>query len=146
MFLVVHTDAGKHLGNNYTPMLQEFSDPMFTRLFLLSEIDNFTAEEYEQYVNSLEDMGDYQNIINTAVEEAVLRGLEKGREEGRVEGRAEGRALGREEGRAEGLAEGLAEGEAAARLEDAHRFKELGVAVDIISQATGLSVETIEGL
>ena len=111
---------------------------MFTRLFLLSEIDNFTAEEYEQYVNSLEDMGDYQNIINTAVEEAVLRGLEKGREEGRVEGRAEGRALGREEGRAEG--------EAAARLEDARRFKELGVAVDIISQATGLSVETIEGL
>ena len=71
-------------------------------------------------------MGDYTNIINTAAEEAEIRG----------------RAIGREEGRAEGRAEG----EAAARLEDARRFKELGVAVDIISQATGLSVETIESL
>ena len=99
---------------------------MFTRLFLLSEIDKFTADEYKQYTKSLENMGDYTNIINTAAEEAEIRG----------------RAMGREEGRAEGLAEG----EAAARLEDARRFKELGVAVDIISQATGLSVETIEGL
>ena len=31
-------------------------------------------------------------------------------------------------------------------LEDARRFKELGVGADIISQATGLSVETIENL
>ena len=71
-------------------------------------------------------MGDYTNIINTAAEEAEIRG----------------RAIGREEGRAEGRAEG----EAAARLEDASRFKELGVAVDIISQATGLSIDTIESL
>ena len=99
---------------------------MFTRLFLLSEINKFTADEYKQYTKSLENMGDYTNIINTAAEEAEIRG----------------RAIGREEG----LAEGRAEGEAAARLEDARRFKELGVAVDIISQATGLSVETIESL
>ena len=99
---------------------------MFTRLFLLSEINKFTADEYKQCTKSLENMGDYTNIINTAAEEAEIRGRAIGREEGRVEGRAEG--------------------EAAARLEDAHRFKELGVAVDIISQATGLSVETIESL
>ena len=44
------------------------------------------------------------------------------------------RNLGRDEGREE------------AKLEDARRLKELGVGVDIISQATGLSVETIESL
>ena len=107
-----------------TPFKHSYS--MFTRLFLLSEINKFTADEYKQYTKSLENMGDYTNIINTAAEEAEIRG----------------RAIGREEG----LAEGRAEGEAAARLEDARRFKELGVAVDIISQATGLSVETIENL
>lgn len=64
---------------------KEFNDSLFTRLFMLSEIDNFTAEEYEQYVKSLENMGDYQNIINTAVEEAEKRGMEKGREEGNME-------------------------------------------------------------
>ena len=109
-----------------TEIPPEFSDPMFTRLFLLSEINKFTADEYKQYTKSLENMGDYTNIINTAAEEAEIRGRAIGREEGRTEGRAEG--------------------EAAARLEDARRFKELGVAVDIISQATGLSVETIESL
>ena len=39
-----------------------------------------------------------------------------------------------------------AEGRESAKLEDAAKFKALGVAVEIISQATGLSIETIEGL
>ena len=121
-----------------TEIPPEFSDPMFTRLFLLSEINKFTADEYKQYTKSLENMGDYTNIINTAAEEAEIRGRAIGREEGRAEGLSEGRA--------EGRAEGQKEGKEEARLEDARRFKELGVSVDIISQATGLSVETIESL
>ena len=63
----------------------EFADPMFRRLFLLAEINNFTPEEREQYYKSLESMGDYYNIINTTAEEAEKRGLERGREEGRNE-------------------------------------------------------------
>ena len=59
---------------------------MFTRLFLLSEINKFTAGEYKQYTKSLENMGDYTNIINTAAEEAEIRGRAIGREEGREEG------------------------------------------------------------
>ena len=64
---------------------KEFDNSLFRRLFMLAKIDNFTAEEYEQYKKSLENMGDYQNIINTAVEEAEMRGREKGREEARKE-------------------------------------------------------------
>ena len=37
-------------------------------------------------------MGDYDNIINTAVEEAEKRGREVGRAEGEAEGKAEGKA------------------------------------------------------
>ena len=81
---------------------KEFDDSLFRRLFMLAEINNFTAEEYEQYQKSLENMGDYQNIINTAVEEAEIRGraagLEQGREEGLEQGREEGCKQGREEG------------------------------------------------
>lgn len=54
----------------------------------------------------------------------------------REEGRAEGRAEGREEGREEGLRE--------ASLNNARNLKQLGVAIDVISQATGLSQEEIE--
>jgi len=108
----------------------EFADPMFRRLFLLAEINNFTPEEREQYYKSLESMGDYYNIINTTAEEAEKRGLERGREEGRVEGREEGREEGRNQ----------------TNLDNARNFKKLGVAIDIIAQATGLSADVIESL
>ncbi len=64
---------------------EKFDEPFFRRLFLLAEIGNFTAEEYEQYQKSLDNMGDYDNIINTAVEEAENRGRAEGRNEVRVE-------------------------------------------------------------
>ena len=61
---------------------------------ILAEIGNFTQEEMEEYENSLKNMSDYYNIIDSAEKrardegrlEGELRGLEKGREEGRVEG------------------------------------------------------------
>ena len=59
-----------------------FSEPKFKRLFILAEIGNFTAEEYRQYEQSIRNMSDYYNIIDTAAEEAEKRGLAKGREEG----------------------------------------------------------------
>ena len=46
--------------------------------------------------------------------------------------------MGREEGRAEGVHE--------AKLEAAKNFKSLGVSEEIISQATGLPIETIQNL
>ena len=49
---------------------------------------------------------------------------------------------GREEGRAEGKAEGRAEAEAKAqkeKIETARKLKELGIDINIISEATGLS-------
>ena len=60
--------------------------------------------------------------------------------------RKEGRALGLEEGREEGRAEGRAEGQIETRMEDARNFKRLGVAIDIICQATGLSPDVVEEL
>ena len=60
---------------------KEFSDPLFTRLFLLAEINNFTSDEYRQYKKSLENMSDWDNIINSTAELAEMRGRELGREE-----------------------------------------------------------------
>ena len=48
--------------------------------------------------------------------------------------------------RAEQIADARAEGREEAKLEDARRLKELGVTVEIISQATGLSIEIIDSL
>ena len=56
------------------------------------------------------------------------------------------RGEGRLEGHAEGLEEGRAEGRAESKLEDAKNLKCLGVSIDIIAKATGLSVEEIAKL
>ena len=60
---------------------KEFDDPVFSNLFLLAKINNFTSDELKQYQKSLENMGEFENIINSTEERA--------REAGRAEGRTE---------------------------------------------------------
>ena len=103
---------------------------MFTRLFMLSEIDNFTAEEYEQYVKSLENMGDYQNIINTAVEEAEKRGMEKGLEKGLEKGRKEGHE----------------EGSMEKSIEIAVKLMATGMSKEEAAAFVGISVEKLDAV
>ena len=95
-------------------------------MFVLAEIGNFTPEEMEEYENSLKNMSDYYNIIDSAEKRA--------RDEGRLEGELRGLEKGREEGREQ------------AKREDAIKLRELGVDFRIIAQATGLSVKDIEAL
>ena len=45
---------------------------------MLAEINNFTAEEYKQYQQSLENMGEFDNIIRTTEELAEKRGRAEG--------------------------------------------------------------------
>ena len=91
-----------------------FQSPEFRRLFILAEIGKFTAEEYKQYIKSLDEMSDYYNVIDTAVEEAEKRGRAEGREE--------------------------------AKMATAKNLKQLGVDVETIAKATGLSKDVIEKL
>ena len=58
----------------------------------------------------------------------------------REKSKAEGREEGREEGRKEGISKGIIQG----KIEDAINLSKLGVAIDIIIKATGLSEEVIK--
>ena len=73
---------------------------------------------------------------NTA--DAIAVNRREGREEGLEEGREEGLVEGLERGREEGLEEG--------RVEIAKNLKAAGISLDIVSQATGLSLEEIAEL
>ena len=68
------------------------------------------------------------------------------RGEARLEGRAEGREEGRAEGREEGRAEGRTEGKEEEKRLIAANMKSLGVDIQVIIKATGLSAEEIERL
>ena len=79
-------------------------------------------------------MGDYDNIINTAVEEAEKRGREVGRAEGEAKGKTEGRAEGKVEGKAEGKVEAIRTMIAA------------GIPVETVAAAFGMTVEECRNL
>ncbi|MEM7496221.1 MAG: PD-(D/E)XK nuclease family transposase, partial [Myxococcota bacterium] len=64
---------------------------------------------------------------------------DKGRKKGLAEGEKKGLKKGREEGREEGLAEGEKKGEHRKAVEIARAMRSLGVDVDVIARATGLS-------
>ena len=87
------------------------------------KLDSMTKDELTAYYRHLDNIVILRDNINTERED-----------------RAEGRAEGIEEGLNKGLAKGHKEGV----KESARNLKKLGVAIEVISQATGLSKEEIE--
>lgn len=91
---------------------------VFDRLFETAEIAKFTRTELREYWDSLKNFRDLYSVISTAENKGWKAGHEEGREEGRKE----------------------------ERIKNARRLKQLGIAPDVISQATGLSEAEIESL
>ena len=121
--------------HNMKDIPTEFSEPLFKRLFLLAEIGNFTTKELEQYYKSLNNMGDYYNIIHTAKEEAERIGRELGLQLGLEKGL--------EQGMKEGLEKGMKEGHSEAQFEIARKMLEAGIPVEQIAQFTNLTKEEL---
>ena len=96
----------------------ELQDEIFRRLFEACDIPRFSEEKRIKYDKDMYDERRYNGELSAARKE----GLKTGREEGREEGRRE------------------------ARLESALKLKELGVAVEIIAQATGLQPDELKDL
>ena len=127
---------------------------IFNKIFEVSELYNMDEDTRNKVIEKMTTERDLRNQMACARKEAIEEGLAEGRAEGRAiglaegraEGRAEGIAEGRAEGRVEGRVEGRAEGRAEANLESAAKLKNLGVAAETISKATGLSLEEIEHL
>lgn len=77
----------------------------------------------------------YRNLDNIVI---LKDNIATARGEGHLEGHAEGREEGLAEGRAEGRAEGV--------MKTARNLKQLGLSLDMIAQATGLSHRELESL
>lgn len=86
------------------------------------KLDSMTKDELAAYYRHLDNIVILRDNINTEREEGRAEGIEEGLNKGLVKGREE------------------------EKRENARNLKKLGVAVDIISQATGLPKEEIEKL
>ena len=101
---------------NYHPIWDDFD--ALEKILEKMKIAGFDKVKRMQYEKDMYDERRRNGEIEAAKEDGMKEGLEKGREEGREE----------------------------TKLENAKNLKALGVAVDIISKATGLPIETIEKL
>ena len=119
---------------------KEMDDAMLVQMFDAADLHGYKAKDKHNYKESVMNEFEYEETLKEYRQE----GLEEGREEGRQEGRQEGLAEGRQEGRQEGLAEGRQEGLIEGRRQSAASLKKLGVSPEIITEATGISLEEIE--
>ena len=115
-------------------MPEEYRGRDLDKLFRLCRFANMCKEEQTEYLAEYMARLDESSRLWTAIHQ------------GKAEGKAEGLAEGKAAGKAEGLAEGKAAGKAEAKLDDARNLKNLGVTPEIISKATGLSLEEISAL
>ena len=99
---------------------------IFGRLEKLASQANLTEEERWRLEEDWKNYNDFFNTLDFAKEEGRAEGLEKGR--------------------AEGLEKGLEKGRSEEKLEIAKNLKSMGLSLEAIKQATGLSTEEIEKL
>ncbi|QOG88772.1 PD-(D/E)XK nuclease family transposase [Flavobacterium columnare] len=95
-----------------------FKDEVFTQAFEKAELANLGQLDLDKYESSLKVYRDLKGVIDTAFDE----------------------------GKMEGLIEGEIKGEIKGKIETAKSLKKLGVSVEIITQATGLTKEEINKL
>ena len=107
---------------------------IFERLERIGSMANLTPKQRAQYEAEWKMYNDYYNTLDFAVEKGMKKGMEKGLQEGLQKG----------------LQKGKAEGKAEGRQEEKHsialNLKKLGVSIEQIAFATGLSIEEIEKL
>ena len=112
--------------------------------FTKSDKARYTYErrlDWERTINAIK-----YDAQKAGFTEGLKEGLAKGIADGMAKGIADGMAKGIADGKAEGMAEGMAEGQRMQALEDARKFKELGVSIEVIAKATGLPEAEIASL
>jgi len=104
---------------------------IFEKAFATAEIARYTPAEQRSYEESLKVYRDLINVVRTAERKGMERGMEKGMKKGMEKGI--------EEGMKKGIEKGIEKG----KLDAAENFLRLGVSPDVVSKATGLSMEIV---
>ncbi len=103
---------------------------VFKKLESIADVGAMSRDERLKYDEALRK---YRDTIS------VFEGV-------RMDGLMEGRMEGRKEGRKEGRMEGRMEGQRSEKMENARKMKTYGLALDMIAEITGLSIEEVRGL
>ena len=129
---------------------------VFEKLEEIVDIASMSKEDRLKYDESIKVYRDRMAIMAFERKQGFAEGIgfaegmEKGMAQGMAEGIAQGIAEGMKKGKAEGIAEGMEKGmekgQEQERLKNARAMKAAGLAPGLISQITGLTLETVEAL
>ena len=103
---------------------------VFKKLESIADVGGMTRAERLQYDEALKK---YRDTIS------VFEGV-------RMEGREEGRKEGREEGRKEGMEMGVLKGQKDEKIANARKMKVYGLALEMIADITGLTIDEVRDL
>ena len=118
---------------------QELLDiPEINKAMEVVEESAYTPEQLLGY----DKFWDIIRTENTLYNSGVRQGMEKGRLEGREEGRLEGMELGVQKGRKEGREEGQKD----EKIANARKMKAYGLALEMIADITGLTIDEVRDL
>ena len=135
----LETDLDKwlYLLKNMSNLLERperLRDRIFTKLFDVAELAQLDDKDRTNYIKSMNTERDTYNQIEYA------------RETGREEGHKVGKEEGLKEGKEEGIKEGREEGAKQKSFDIAKRMLEKGIAIETISELTGLTEKEISEL
>ena len=141
----------------WSRMPDALKEQVFKRLEQLASVANLSEENriaYDKavdryYINRIveEDMRreweeQWKEKYKKGMEEYLEQGMKQGLEEGMKQGLEEGMRQGLEEGMKQGLEEGMKQG----LLSTAYNLRKMGLSVEHVAQATGLTAEEVESL
>ena len=119
---------------------------VFEKLEEIVDIASMSKEDRLKYDESIKVYRDRMAIMAFERKQGFAEGMEKGMAEGMEKGMAQGMAEGIAQGIAEGMEKGMEKGQEQERLKNARAMKAAGLASGLISQITGLTLETVEAL
>ena len=103
---------------------------VFKKLESIADVGAMSRDERLKYDEALRKYRDTISVFEGARMDGLMEGRMEGRKEGLMEGRMEGRM----------------EGQRSEKMENARKMKTYGLALDMIAEITGLSIEEVRGL
>ena len=146
---LIFIELPKFKPHNYSEKKMQVLQVLWLRF--LTEISEQTRDVPQELLDNPEVSKALTEVEESAFTEAELEGYDKFWDTIRVECTLVNSALrrykeGLAEGEAKGMAKGMAEGKTEGKTEVARNLKQMGLPVEAIAQATGLTPEAIEAL
>ena len=127
-------------------LLQDGAKKVIINAQAFSKAENKELKGFLEYIKTGAANTEYTGRIETMIE--AVKHNEQARKEYRIMSAFEmdAREEGVQQGIQQGIRQGFADGSYRKALEDAGNLKQLGVSIDIIAKATGLSKEEVEAI